>query len=66
MRARAKSEDNIVVQSKLNEEVPFIDCGECLTYLITGGYETTVKLKDDLHRSGNILASEIVMDKAMD
>ncbi len=37
MRARAKSEDNIVVKFKLNEEVPFIDCGECLTCLITGG-----------------------------
>ncbi len=37
MRARAKSEDNIVVKSKLSEEVPFLDCGECLTCLITGG-----------------------------
>ncbi len=68
MRARAKSEDNIVVKSKLNEEVPFIDCGECPTCLITGGQETTAKPKDDLHRSGNISASEILqaLNKAMD
>ncbi len=36
MRARAKSEDNIIVKSKLSEEVPFIDCGECLIYFISG------------------------------